>query len=253
MQDRTPPPELGPISPELALVDPDLALRARDLLPERVAPPPEAATERLRLPAPEILPAPAAPVVPRATPFSRRRAHLRRAAIVAAAAAGVAGGYVVTEATLLGDGAGTAGVPAPPAARPQRAGPAAKVTRVDRLLAAAATPTAARATLGEPKSREPATDSCRIRWPGRGLTIVYTASRGRDPCQAGKAVGVLVRKPGVATADGLAVGDSLAELKRTYPAAEARPDGWWALAGEGQRTLMAHVEGRRVDTVYAAR
>jgi hypothetical protein len=254
MPDRAPrpPPELGPISPELALVDPDLALRARHLLPERSAPPPEARAERSP-PASAILPGRVAPVLPHARPTSHRRAHLRRAAIVAAAAAGIAGGYVVTEATLLGNGAGTAGVPAPAAARPRGAGPAVDMTSVDGLLAAAATPTAARAILGAPKSREPAIDACRIGWPARGITIVYTAPRGRDPCQAGHAVGVLVRKPGVATADGLAVGDSLAKLMRAYPAARPRPDGWWALSGKGRRTLMAHVDARRVDTVYATR
>jgi hypothetical protein len=243
MRDRAAPqqPSGEPISPELALVDPELALRARNLLPDRGAPTLDALVERAQPPARS------ARVVLRTRPSAGRRLRRRLAAIAAAAAAGIAGGYFVTEATLVGDGAGTSLVPAPAAASSAGAGPAVK--SVEGLLAAAATPTAARAILGEPARREPTRDACRIAWPGRGLTIVYAAENGRDPCRAGDAIGVLARERGFASADGLRIGDSLARLRRVYPAAEARPDGWWALAGG----LMAHVDGGRVDTIYATR
>ena len=270
MPDRAAPtqPSVEPLSPELALVDPDLALRARAALPDRGAPAPGDAAasprgrpaegvrenravppvESRRVGTPRSAPAHSAPVVLRARASERRRLHWRLAAIVAAAGAGIAGGYVVTGGTLDGDDAGTSLAPVPAAEGSARAGPT--VTTVEGVLAAAATPGAARTLLGEPASREPTRDACRIAWPGRGLTIVYASQSARNPCGAGDAIGVLARKRGFASADGLRVGNSLARLRRVYPAAEARPDGWWALSGD---RLLAHVDGGRVDTIYATR
>jgi hypothetical protein len=85
------------------------------------------------------------------------------------------------------------------------------------------------------------------------MTIVLVAGQGKNPCTSGRATGGVVTTGRWHTAKGLAVGASLAELRRRYPTARNVGSDWWKLGSirtsrsKEAIPLHAHVRDGRVD------
>ena len=107
----------------------------------------------------------------------------------------------------------------------------------------------ARRVFGSPATLRRSGDrlrSCLARWPAIGLTVTF---RGRG-CQGSSAfVRALITGRDWATLRGLAVGQSLAVLRRKYPDSRRRDDTWTLLSRRGVPTLSARVEGGRIRSL----
>jgi hypothetical protein len=85
------------------------------------------------------------------------------------------------------------------------------------------------------------------------MTIVLVAEQAKNPCTSGRAAGGVATARGWHTTKGLAVGASLAELRRRYPTARNVGSDWWKLGSiRSSRSkqaipLHAHVRDGRVD------
>jgi hypothetical protein len=135
---------------------------------------------------------------------------------------------------------------APPHSRPSGA--------VERLAKTIGTlPGSLARTFGRPSRRTRNGQYCNIGWAGRGMTIVLVAGQAKNPCTSGRATGGVATARRWHTAKGLAVGASLAELRRRYPTARNVGSDWWKLGSiRNSRSkeaipLHAHVRDGRVD------
>jgi len=143
-------------------------------------------------------------------------------------------------------GAGSGRRPALPRSRPSGA--------VERLAKTIGTlPGSLARTFGRPSRRVRNGQYCNVGWAGRGMTIVLVAGQAKNPCTSGRATGGVVTAGGWHTGKGLAVGASLAELRRRYPTARNVGSVWWKLGSiRSSRSkeaipLHAHVRHGRVD------
>jgi hypothetical protein len=112
------------------------------------------------------------------------------------------------------------------------------------------------ARLGPPARLVRAARVCLARWPALGAAVQLAAD-GPDPCD-GTATARWARLAGSAwrTQRGLAPGDSVARMKRLYPAARLRGGRWWLVSGReaGRRApvprLRAEVRSGRVRALW---
>jgi hypothetical protein len=135
---------------------------------------------------------------------------------------------------------------ASPSSRPSRT--------VERLAKTIGTlPGSLARTFGPPSRRTRKGPYCNVGWATRGMTIVLVADQAKNPCTSGSAAGGVATARGWHTTKGLAVGASLAELRRRYPTAKNVGSDWWKLGSiQSSRSqeaipLHAHIRRGRVD------
>jgi hypothetical protein len=108
---------------------------------------------------------------------------------------------------------------------------------------------------GRPSSVKPSRDGfCSARWSGLGLAITFYNLGGQNAC--GRTTGyfgeALISAPGWRTSRGLAIGDSLARLRRVFPAAKQHGSRWWLVPRFTQATgsyagLSAGIRGGKIS------
>jgi hypothetical protein len=157
------------------------------------------------------------------------------------------------------------------AAGPAQAAPAPYVIHGDTSVAGlriARTQLAdARARFGAPSATRRAHGvECVATWPRLGLTLAFLELSGGDPCRAGALVRATVTDRGRwRTAKGLRKGDSVARLRRLYPAARYRRHiaawtGYWLVTRRACELgnfepfpgLLARVRAGRVTALVVA-
>ena len=265
--------EREPISPELVLVDPDLARRARTLLPGHVLV--RDAPDQPHQPAPADQSAailssePASRALPRAYDDpSRERRSLRLTALTASCLLVIG---AVTAIAIKGAGSEHGGVsPTAPTGQAQMPDvrspkqtlrPQAPPAEAQRQVADALMPTRPGLVLQSvlrrfgPAPVQAAGDRrCQLTWPDAGLRLTLVGRR--RACAAGTLFGVAMWRPGWMTQKGLRIGDGLPRLRRLYPRAIRRQNGWWRLYKGSSRVpvggLFAHIKQGRVDEFWIA-
>jgi hypothetical protein len=264
--------EREPISPELVLVDPELARRARTLLPGPV--PVRVAPNQPHQPAPPDLGTaiPTSEPAPRALPDAydgpaRERRSLRLAAVAASCLLLIG---AVTAIAIRSAGSKHGGVsPTAPTGQAQTTAaqlpkqkprPQAPTAAAQRQVADALMPIRPGLVLqsilrhfGPAPVRAASGRSCQLTWPTDGLRLTLVARR---PCAQGTLFGVTMWRRGWKTHKNLGIGDGVPRLRRLYPRAIRRQNGWWRLYKGGSRVsvggLFAHIEHGRVDEFWVA-
>jgi hypothetical protein len=94
---------------------------------------------------------------------------------------------------------------------------------------------------------------CQLTWPDAGLRLTLV---GRRACAEGTLFGVAMWRRGWKTHKDLGIGDGVPRLRRLYPRAIRRQNGWWRLHKGGSRVrvggLFAHIKQNRVDEFWVA-
>jgi hypothetical protein len=138
--------------------------------------------------------------------------------------------------------------------------PQAPPAAAQRQLADALMPTRPRLVLqsvlrrfGPAPVRARSGRSCELTWPAAGLRLTLIARR---TCAEGTLFGVAMWRRGWKTHKKLGIGDGVPRLRRLYPRATRRQNGWWRLYNGGSRVpvggLFAHINRARVDEFWIA-
>jgi hypothetical protein len=253
--------EREPISPELVLVDPELSRRARTLLPGpvpvRVAP---------SQPTPE--PQPSAARSDGYDDPARERRSLRWAAVTTCCLL-LVGAATAIAIKSTGSKHGSVSLAAPrgqaqtttvqlPKQKPRPQPPSAAAQRgVADVLMPIRPGLVLQSVLRRfgPAPVQAAGDRrCQLTWPDAGLRLTLVGRR--HACAAGTLFGVAMWRSGWKTQKGLRIGDGVPRLRRLYPRAIRRPNGWWRLYQGSSRVpvggLFAHIKRGRVDEFWVA-
>jgi hypothetical protein len=95
---------------------------------------------------------------------------------------------------------------------------------------------------------------CLWTWPAAGLRLTLVARQ--RACAQGSLFGVAMWRRSWKTRAGLRIGDGVPQLRRLYPRAIRRQNGWWRLHKGGSSVsvggLFAHVSHGRVDEFWVA-
>jgi hypothetical protein len=241
-----------PISPELVLVDPELARRARTLLPEPVT------VTAAPAPTPHSLPDGPKQAV-------RERRSFRLAVVgaccllliaaVTAIAIRRAGSkpHGLSPSASKGQAAAPARLPVP---KRRRQAPTAQRNVVDALMPVR--PDSVRGLVVQRFGPAPVQSAngqrCSWTWPAVGLRLTLVARR--KACAQSSLFSVAMWRRSWETRAGLRIGGSVPQLRRLYPRAMRRQNGWWRLYKGGSRVpvggLFAHIKQGRVDEFWVA-
>ncbi len=232
--------EREPISPELVLVDPELAQRARTLLSESVTVPV----------APKPSPRPPSGAQERA---GGGRRSVRLAAVTASCLllVGAVTGIAIRSA---GSKHGAVSPSAPEGQAPTTAVRLPKRKVADVLMPIRPGPVlqSVLRRFGPAPVQAASGQRCLMTWPGAGLRLTLVAPR--RACAKGTLVGVAMWGRDWKTGADLRIGDGMPRLRRLYPRAIRRQNGWWRLHKGGSRVpaggLFAHVNHGRVDEFW---